>query len=58
MYLMGQVVFSLELCRRLGARTVKSVALCTASDDALEPLLKVYSEVEVWVWNGTIFTKA
>ena len=58
MYLMGQVVFSLELCRKLGASKVKSVALCTASDDVLEPLLKAYAEVELWIWNGKAFAKA
>jgi hypothetical protein len=58
MYLMGQVVFSLELCRRLGASKVKSVALCTASDDVLAPLLKAYPQVELWIWNGKTFAKA
>lgn len=47
MYLMGQCVFSLELVRRLGPRTVKSVALCTKDDAVLRPLLESHNGCEV-----------
>ena len=32
MYLMGQVVFSAELIRRFGPRSIRSIALCTQDD--------------------------
>lgn len=49
MYLMGQALFSAELVRQLGAASVRSIALCTKGDSALEPLLKLYPQVEVVV---------
>jgi len=49
MYLMGQAVFSAELVRRLGPRSVHSVAICTADDEELHSLLAGYPEVEVLV---------
>jgi len=40
MPLMGQCLFSRDLLSNLGARTVQSVALCTADDLVLRPLLE------------------
>ena len=40
MPLMGQCLFSRDLLQSLGARTVQSVALCTADDLVLRPLLE------------------
>jgi len=49
MYLMGQALFSIELMRAFKPRTMRSIALCTATDSVLEPLLAPYPEVEVVV---------
>jgi hypothetical protein len=49
MYLMGQALFSAELVRRFEPASVRSVALCTADDSALRPLLTPYPHVEVVV---------
>ena len=49
MYLMGQAVFSAELVRKFEPASIRSVALCTANDSVLAPLLEDYSEVEVVV---------
>jgi len=48
MYLMGQGLFSAALVRQLGVKSVRSIILCTKSDDALKPLLDKFPEVEVW----------
>lgn len=52
MYLMGQAVFSAELIRRFGPRSVKSVILCTKDDSVLRPLLSPFVHVEVVVLAG------
>jgi hypothetical protein len=49
MYLMGQAVFSVDLIKRFGPASVRSIALCRAGDAVLEPFLKRYPEVEVVV---------
>jgi hypothetical protein len=49
MYLMGQALFSAELIRRFRPASVRSVALCTADDAVLRPLLEPYPHVEVVV---------
>ena len=40
MYLMGQAIYSKALVERLGARCVRTVALCTSDDDALGPIAR------------------
>jgi hypothetical protein len=49
MYLAGQAILSARLVASLGARSVRSVALCTADDSALRPLLGQFEGVEVVV---------
>jgi hypothetical protein len=49
MYLMGQTLFSRDLVLRQGARSVESVALCTADDDLLRPMLEEYDGCRVVV---------
>ena len=50
MSLMGQAVFSLQLMKRLGPASVRSIALCVATDPVLEALLDPYRpEVSVSV---------
>ena len=50
MYLMGQAVFSARLAKKLGAKSVRSILLCTKSDSTLLPLLlEEFPEVEVWI---------
>jgi hypothetical protein len=49
MYLMGQALFSAELVRRFAPASVRSVALCTADDSVLRPLLAPFPHVEVVV---------
>jgi len=49
MHLMGQALFSRDLVRSMGARSVVSVALCTASDRALAPLLEAHDNCFVIV---------
>jgi hypothetical protein len=49
MYLMGQAVFSAELVLRFNPKSVRSVALCSADDSELHPLLAHYSNIEVVV---------
>jgi len=51
MYLMGQALFSARLVMAQGAKSVRSILLCTGSDSALLPLLKPFPEVEVWVYD-------
>jgi len=50
MYLMGQALFSKQLLeKRFASRNVLSIALCTADDSALRPLLEKYDNVRVVV---------
>jgi len=49
MTLMGQCLFSRDLLRNLGARSVRSVALCTADDLTLRPLLEQHDDCFVEV---------
>ena len=51
MYLMGQCLFSRDLVLKLGARSVRSVALCTKDDAVLRPLLEAHEGCEVVVFN-------
>ena len=51
MYLMGQALFSARLALARGAKSVRSILLCTAPDSVLLPLLKDFPEVEVWVYD-------
>ena len=52
MYLMGQCLFSLELVKRLNPRTVTSVALCTADDELLRPMLEKFPGCTVVIFDG------
>lgn len=63
MYLLGQAFFSKQLCERLGATPVISVALCGADDDVLRPMYEQYEGCEVVVmppdeWESRIETDA
>src|SRR5262249_36629933 len=61
MYLMGQALFSARLVIAQGAKSVRSILLCTAADSVLLPLLKPFPEVEVWIYdksNPDICTRA
>jgi hypothetical protein len=49
MSVMGQALFSAELVRNLGARSVRSVAVCTKDDSVLRPLLEAHEAMEVAV---------
>ena len=49
MFLMGQCLFSRDLVRAMGARTVRSIALCTRDDAVLRPLLEAHEGCEVVV---------
>ena len=49
MPLMGQCLFSRDLILALGAKTVRSVALCTQDDAALRPLLEQHDNCVVEV---------
>jgi len=49
MYLMGQALFSAELIKRLGPRSVRSVALCKHDDSVLRPLLEGFPGLHVVV---------
>jgi hypothetical protein len=49
MHLMGQTVFSLELMRAFKPKSIRAIALCTATDSVLEPLLEPYPDIEVVV---------
>ena len=51
MYLMGQAVFSPKLMERFNPSYIRSVAICTRSDDVLEPLLKE-AGVEIVVYSA------
>ena len=48
MYLMGQAFFSAELVRRLGAKTVRTVAVCKETDALMEELCEKFG-IEVVV---------
>lgn len=49
MHLLGQAFFSKLLCERLGAASVRSVALCERDDAVLGPLYEQYDNCEVVV---------
>jgi hypothetical protein len=49
MYLMGQALFSKELMHAFGPRSIKTVAVCIASDSVLKPLCEKYG-IEVVVF--------
>ncbi|MDR0788451.1 MAG: DUF1015 domain-containing protein [Gemmatimonadota bacterium] len=49
MYLMGQTLFSLQLVKDPGVRSVQSVALCAATDARLQPMLEAYPGCRVVV---------
>ena len=48
MYLLGQAFFSRELMRPFKPRSIRTVAICTAGDDVLEPIAREFS-IEVVV---------
>jgi hypothetical protein len=54
MYLMGQCLFSRDLVLKLGAKSVRSVALCTKDDVVLRPLLEAHEGCEVVVFDGNL----
>lgn len=48
MYLMGQTLFSAQLIQRyFSPRSLQSIALCTQSDQVLQPLLEAYDGCKV-----------
>lgn len=49
MSLIGQAVFSAELIKRFLPASIRSIALCTADDSVLRPLLAPFRLVEVVV---------
>lgn len=51
MLLMGQCLFSRDLVRAMGARSVRSVALCTADDSVLRPLLESHEGCDVVIYE-------
>lgn len=51
MNLLGQALFSGELVRQAGVASVRSIALCTANDEMLQPLAARYG-IEVVVDDG------
>ena len=53
MSLMGQTLFSAQLMLPFEPRSIKSVALCTAYDSVLGPLLEAYPNIEVVVCPRT-----
>lgn len=57
MNLMGQAFFSAALVRRLGAASVRTVALCTKDDAVLGPIALAHG-IEVIVMHGAIKEKA
>ncbi|MGP0628565.1 hypothetical protein ACTRW9_02540 [Nitrospina sp. 32_T5] len=57
MYLMGQTVFSGLLAKNLGAKSVRSVALCKDTDTNLAPFLKEFDFVELWVTKDEGFER-
>ena len=56
MFLMGQCLFSRDLVRAMGSRSVRSIALCTEDDAVLRPLLEAHEGCEVVIadpWPDT-----
>lgn len=52
MYLLGQALFSKELLlRHCGARSVRTVAICTKDDDVLRPIAEAWG-IEVVVMSA------
>ena len=54
MSLMGQCLFSRDLVLGLGARSVRSIALCIEDDSSLRPLLERHEGCEVVVYEGVL----
>lgn len=54
LYLMGQCLFSRDLVLELGAKSVRSIALCTKDDAVLRPLLEAHEGCEVVVFDGDL----
>jgi hypothetical protein len=54
MYLMGQTLFSIELIRPFSPKSIESVALCSADDTILRPLLERFPECRVVVCPAEI----
>ena len=50
MTMAGQTLFSKELLKRFQPRSIRSVAVCTADDAVLRPLLERHKGCEVWVY--------
>jgi hypothetical protein len=57
MYLMGQTVFSMELVKPFGPRSIRSVALCASDDIVLRPLLEAHAGCRVVVCPPDIVRK-
>lgn len=55
--LMGQCVFSLQLVRQLGPRSARAVAICTADDAILRPLLEGYEGCSVVIPPASALTE-
>lgn len=51
MALMGQTLFSAMLMRRWTTGSIRAVALCTADDAELRPLMEQFPGLEVVVWT-------
>jgi len=49
MSLMGQTLFTAELMRRFKPRSIEDVALCTADDSVLRPMLEAHPGCRVVV---------
>ena len=54
MLLMGQCLFSRDLVRAMGARSVRSIALCTEDDAVLRPLLEAHEGCEVVIADPSV----
>ena len=50
----GQTLFSKELLKRFKPRSIRSVAVCTADDAVLRPLLERHKGCEVWVYPAQL----
>lgn len=57
MSVMGQTLFSADLIRRLGAKSVRGVALCLADDGVLRPLLEAHPGMTVVVAPSSLAPK-
>lgn len=53
MSLMGQTLFSMELIRPFGPRSIEAVALCERDDATLRPLLEAHAGCHVVVWPSS-----